>query len=220
VALWANLHASFPIALVLAGLFGLEALASAPPGERFWTGAKWALALLAALAATGATPYGYQPLLVFFNIVGSKELSYIDEWRPIPFDLSGVYGVAFIAGSLAIVAAARAGWTRAAPIALCGALMIMHVRFFPLCSGHLDRRGASGARPRDLSDSGSSGEGPRRLHQSQDARLRRPHSRQGRRGGDPTYADAILDRLVHNAHRIELAGESLRQTQAKQSRKA
>jgi hypothetical protein len=30
--------------------------------------------------------------------------------------------------------------------------------------------------------------------------------------GDPTYADAILDRLVHNAHRIELAGESLRRT--------
>jgi DNA replication protein DnaC len=28
--------------------------------------------------------------------------------------------------------------------------------------------------------------------------------------GDPTYADAILDRLVHNAHRIELAGDSLR----------
>jgi DNA replication protein DnaC len=28
--------------------------------------------------------------------------------------------------------------------------------------------------------------------------------------GDPTIADAILDRLVHNAYRIELAGESLR----------
>jgi DNA replication protein DnaC len=28
--------------------------------------------------------------------------------------------------------------------------------------------------------------------------------------GDPTYADAILDRLIHNAHRIELSGESLR----------
>lgn len=28
--------------------------------------------------------------------------------------------------------------------------------------------------------------------------------------GDPTYADAILDRLVHNAHRIELTGESMR----------
>lgn len=28
--------------------------------------------------------------------------------------------------------------------------------------------------------------------------------------GNPTYADAILDRLVHNAHRIDLTGDSLR----------
>jgi DNA replication protein DnaC len=28
--------------------------------------------------------------------------------------------------------------------------------------------------------------------------------------GHPTYADAILDRLIHNAHRIELTGDSLR----------
>ena len=28
--------------------------------------------------------------------------------------------------------------------------------------------------------------------------------------GDPTYADAILDRLVHNAHRLEISGESMR----------
>ena len=33
--------------------------------------------------------------------------------------------------------------------------------------------------------------------------------------GDPTYADAILDRLVHNAHRIELNGESMRRARAK-----
>jgi len=32
--------------------------------------------------------------------------------------------------------------------------------------------------------------------------------------GDPTYADAILDRLVHNAHRIDLAGDSLRRRRA------
>jgi DNA replication protein DnaC len=31
--------------------------------------------------------------------------------------------------------------------------------------------------------------------------------------GDPTYADAILDRLVHNAYRIELRGESRRRRQ-------
>lgn len=38
--------------------------------------------------------------------------------------------------------------------------------------------------------------------------------------GDPTYADAILDRLVHNAHRIELTGESLRRARAKQAKTA
>lgn len=32
--------------------------------------------------------------------------------------------------------------------------------------------------------------------------------------GDPTLADAILDRLVHNAHRIALTGDSLRRRRA------
>ena len=32
--------------------------------------------------------------------------------------------------------------------------------------------------------------------------------------GDPTIADSILDRLVHNAYRIELMGESLRKAKA------
>jgi DNA replication protein DnaC len=32
--------------------------------------------------------------------------------------------------------------------------------------------------------------------------------------GEPTFADAILDRLVHNAYRIELAGQSMRKTKA------
>jgi len=33
--------------------------------------------------------------------------------------------------------------------------------------------------------------------------------------GDPTLADAILDRLVHNAHKIQLKGESMRKTRAR-----
>ena len=33
--------------------------------------------------------------------------------------------------------------------------------------------------------------------------------------GDPTYADAILDRLVHNAQRLNLSGDSLRRTRTK-----
>ncbi len=32
--------------------------------------------------------------------------------------------------------------------------------------------------------------------------------------GDPTAADSILDRLVHNSHRIELTGESMRKNRS------
>ena len=34
---------------------------------------------------------------------------------------------------------------------------------------------------------------------------------------NPTVADAILDRLVHNAHRLNLAGDSLRKGAAKRA---
>jgi DNA replication protein DnaC len=33
--------------------------------------------------------------------------------------------------------------------------------------------------------------------------------------GDPTIADAVLDRVIHNAHTIPLSGESMRKTQLK-----
>ena len=32
--------------------------------------------------------------------------------------------------------------------------------------------------------------------------------------GDPTFADAILDRIVHNSYRLVLDGQSMRKTQA------
>ena len=34
--------------------------------------------------------------------------------------------------------------------------------------------------------------------------------------GDPTLADRILDRLVHNAHRIEMRGDSMRKKRGPQ----
>ena len=37
-----------------------------------------------------------------------------------------------------------------------------------------------------------------------------PVSRWHEQIGDPTIADGVLDRLVHNAHRIEMRGESMR----------
>jgi DNA replication protein DnaC len=35
--------------------------------------------------------------------------------------------------------------------------------------------------------------------------------------GDPTLADAILDRIIHNAHRLQLKGDSLRKRTAAKS---
>ena len=37
--------------------------------------------------------------------------------------------------------------------------------------------------------------------------------------GDPTVADSILDRLVHNAYRIELSGESIRKKKGRGPRR-
>jgi len=36
--------------------------------------------------------------------------------------------------------------------------------------------------------------------------------------GDPTVADALLDRIVHTAHRIELTGESMRKIKGSRSK--
>lgn len=36
--------------------------------------------------------------------------------------------------------------------------------------------------------------------------------------GDPTLADGILDRMVHNAHRIEMRGDSMRKARSKPER--
>ena len=33
--------------------------------------------------------------------------------------------------------------------------------------------------------------------------------------GEPTFADAILDRIVHNAYRLNLDGQSMRKTKTK-----
>ena len=38
--------------------------------------------------------------------------------------------------------------------------------------------------------------------------------------GEPTIADSILDRLVHQSHRIELEGQSLRKAAAQKAKKA
>ncbi len=44
-----------------------------------------------------------------------------------------------------------------------------------------------------------------------------PVSRWHEQVGDTTLAEGILDRLVHNAHRIEMRGDSMRKNRGKSS---
>jgi hypothetical protein len=51
---------------------------------------------------------------------------------------------------------------------------------------------------------------PHRERPQESRSLQLPVARWHEQIGDPTIADGILDRLVHNAHRIEMRGESMR----------
>jgi hypothetical protein len=131
-ALWANMHASFPIAFILCALFGFEATVSAPREQRLRNFVQWTIVTLGAVIASGATPYGFEPLWVSTQIVGSSATALIDEWKPAGFNIVGFYGGAFLAGSLAIVLASRVSRARLLPLLVCGGLMMRHVRFFSL----------------------------------------------------------------------------------------
>jgi hypothetical protein len=103
MTLWANLHGSFTIGLAIAAALAADAVLRAPAGERARTARRWAIFLLAALACAGATPYGYQPLLMTFHVfVGNEALQYVWEWRPRTLEGLGVieltlFGLLFLA---------------------------------------------------------------------------------------------------------------------------
>ncbi len=132
IALWANLHASFTIGFVVAGLFALEAICFSPPSKRNRVALGWAVFGVAALLSTGATPYGYEPLLVTFKVMlgGGEATQYINEWRPITADwLSGVKIVALLGTLGVLITSPRRNAFRILLIVICGFLMIQHLRF-------------------------------------------------------------------------------------------
>ncbi|MGN6817666.1 MAG: hypothetical protein ACTHJR_03240 [Sphingomonas sp.] len=82
---WANAHGSFIFGLVLAGGFGLEALASAAPGERRRVVRQWGTFGLVSLVAALATPGGIDGLLYPLYVNNLSLLSLIAEWQPARF---------------------------------------------------------------------------------------------------------------------------------------
>jgi hypothetical protein len=85
MALWANVHGGFIVGLALAAGLAAEAIIEGPSGERRSLARRWAVFLLAAVAASCLTPYGWGPLLLTLKgfVLGNEVKQYIQEWQPI-----------------------------------------------------------------------------------------------------------------------------------------
>lgn len=95
MAIWANLHGSYAIGLVLAGAFGLEALIEAPKGRRWGVVKSWGLFGMAILLAAMMTPSGPEGL--WFPVMLSKmsSLQDIAEWKATSFDTLSFFSISF-----------------------------------------------------------------------------------------------------------------------------
>jgi hypothetical protein len=85
ISLWSNLHASFPIGLVIAAISFLN-FAERNRFSRMAEMRTWLLFLLACGLATLVNPYGYRVLLLTLHFMQANEaVPYISEWRPLVF---------------------------------------------------------------------------------------------------------------------------------------
>lgn len=96
MAAWANLHGSYVLAFVIAGAFGLEALAQ-PGADRLKVVRGWGLFGLAALVCAMATPLGPIGVIHPFSLMGMKILPHIVEWRSEDFSQISAFGIALLA---------------------------------------------------------------------------------------------------------------------------
>jgi hypothetical protein len=98
MTLWANLHGSFTLGLALVAPLAFEAWWSAGAARRE-TALRWlrfgALALLAACV----TPYGAEPILVAWRMLGLGQiLSLVNEWQPQNFGRIGGFEACLLLG--------------------------------------------------------------------------------------------------------------------------
>jgi hypothetical protein len=133
MALWANLHGSFPIAFVIFAFLGAEALFSADAAARPQIVWRWGMLFLLLMAATGLTPYGFRSSLITFFVLSDGEAAkHLNEWQPIFIDPAW-----FVALMLLALAAClgfllldwRRSPFRAVLVLALGYLMVRHVRF-------------------------------------------------------------------------------------------
>lgn len=127
ITLWANLHPSWALGVVIAGFFGLEAALAARWQWRALRG--WLLFGLAALAAAAVNANGLAGLMHPLKVHNLEILPLIAEWRP-SSTANTPWFFAVLAATIAAVAwrGVKLGAVRAALLVLLLALALHQVR--------------------------------------------------------------------------------------------
>ena len=98
MALWTNLHGGFVLGLMLVVPIALDAVLNAEARVRKSLALRWALFGVAAIAASGCTPYGWHALLASQKILElGAALPLIMEWRPADFSGVGPFQLCLLA---------------------------------------------------------------------------------------------------------------------------
>lgn len=95
---WANAHGSFVSGLLLAGVFGLEALIAAKPGARLQVIRQWGLFGLVSGVAACLTPFGIHGLYFPLMVSTMESLPMIAEWRATDFEEDSRFFVIVLLG--------------------------------------------------------------------------------------------------------------------------
>ena len=131
---WTNMHGSFPLGLVMAGVLAGEGVLLVPEGERLVALRRWSLFLTLSTAATALSPFGWRAVLVPLMMFGNAgTLRFVSEWQPLGPDLLGlVAGLMLVATSAVLLLDARGNVFRILAAGLVAYLMVRHVRFVSL----------------------------------------------------------------------------------------
>jgi len=130
VALWANLHGSFTLALVIGGFAVLLAAETTRFADRALL-ARWLGFLALAALATLLTHYGLGNYGINFSMMsGNETMPFITEWQPFSASRDRIMELGLLAAFACLVALRpRLGWARLAWLIFILHMFLLHVRF-------------------------------------------------------------------------------------------